>query len=110
MSGANLLAGRAAATVNDAQNKGYDALLAAHKTDYKSLFDRCQLTLGDVKNNIPTPQLISSYRNNQHDNLFLEELYFNYGRYLLISSKPWCIAPCQLTGYLERQQYPSMAL
>ena len=41
VSGANLLAGRAAATVNGAQNKGYDALLAAHKTDYKSLFDRC---------------------------------------------------------------------
>ena len=72
VSGANLLAGRAIKTVDGAQRKGYDAVLTAHKVDYKSLFERCQLTLGDVKNTIPTPQLISNYRDNQHDNLFLE--------------------------------------
>ena len=96
------LAGRATATVNNAENKGYDALLAAHKADYKSLFDRCQLTLADSKNTIPTPQLISNYRDNQHDNLFLEELYFNYGRYLLISSSVVCRyqPTCR---YMERQ-------
>ena len=53
VSGADRLAGRATATVNNAENKGYDALLAAHKADYKSLFDRCQLTLADSKNTIP---------------------------------------------------------
>ncbi|MBF1390919.1 MAG: glycoside hydrolase family 95 protein, partial [Porphyromonas sp.] len=107
VSGDNLLAGRAAATVNDAQNKGYDALLAAHKADYKSLFDRCQLTLGDVKNNIPTPQLISSYRNNQHDILFLEELYFNYGRYLLISSSRGVSLPANLQGIWNDNNTPA---
>ena len=107
VSGANLLAGRAAATVDGAQGKGYDALFAAHITDYKSLFDRCQLTLSDVKNNIPTPQLISSYRNNQHDNLFLEELYFNYGRYLLISSSRGVSLPANLQGIWNDNNTPA---
>ena len=107
VSGANLLAGRAAATVNGAQTKGYDALFAAHKTDYKSLFERCQLTLGDIKNNIPTPQLISNYRNNQHDNLFLEELYFNYGRYLLISSSRGVSLPANLQGIWNDNNTPA---
>ena len=107
VSGANLLAGRAAATVDGAQGKGYDALFAAHKTDYKSLFERCQLTLGDIKNNIPTPQLISNYRNNQHDNLFLEELYFNYGRYLLISSSRGVSLPANLQGIWNDNNTPA---
>ena len=107
VSGANLLAGRAAATVDGAQGKGYDALFAAHKTDYKSLFERCQLTFGDIKNNIPTPQLISNYRNNQHDNLFLEELYFNYGRYLLISSSRGVSLPANLQGIWNDNNTPA---
>lgn len=107
VSGANLLAGRAAATVDGAQGKGYDALFAAHRTDYKSLFERCQLTLGDIKNNIPTPQLISYYRNNQHDNLFLEELYFNYGRYLLISSSRGVSLPANLQGIWNDNNTPA---
>ncbi|WP_455540871.1 glycoside hydrolase family 95 protein [Prevotella fusca] len=107
VSGANLLAGRAAATVDGAQGKGYDVLFAAHKTDYKSLFERCQLTLGDIKNNIPTPQLISNYRNNQHDNLFLEELYFNYGRYLLISSSRGVSLPANLQGIWNDNNTPA---
>ena len=107
VSGANLLAGRAAATVDGAQGKGYDVLFAAHRTDYKSLFERCQLTLGDIKNNIPTPQLISNYRNNQHDNLFLEELYFNYGRYLLISSSRGVSLPANLQGIWNDNNTPA---
>ena len=107
VSGANLLAGRAAATVDGAQGKGYDVLFAAHKTDYKSLFERCQLTLGDIKNNISTPQLISNYRNNQHDNLFLEELYFNYGRYLLISSSRGVSLPANLQGIWNDNNTPA---
>ncbi|WP_455062971.1 glycoside hydrolase family 95 protein [Prevotella fusca] len=107
VSGANRLPGRAAATVDGAQGKGYDVLFAAHKTDYKSLFERCQLTLGDIKNNIPTPQLISNYRNNQHDNLFLEELYFNYGRYLFISSSRGVSLPANLQGIWNDNNTPA---
>ena len=107
VSGADRLAGRATATVNNAENKGYDALLAAHKADYKSLFDRCQLTLADSKNTIPTPQLISNYRDNQHDNLFLEELYFNYGRYLLISSSRGVSLPANLQGIWNDNNTPA---
>ena len=107
ISGTDRLAERATAIVNNAQNKGYDALFAAHKTDYQSLFNRCQLTLGEVKNNIPTPQLISNYRNNQHDNLFLEELYFNYGRYLLISSSRGVSLPANLQGIWNNNNTPA---
>ena len=107
VAGAGRLAGRAAATVDSAQRKGYAALLAAHKADYRSLFDRCQLTLGGSKADISTPQLISSYRDNPHDNLFLEELYFSYGRYLLISSSRGVSLPANLQGIWNNSNTPA---
>ncbi|MGN0216464.1 MAG: glycosyl hydrolase family 95 catalytic domain-containing protein [Prevotella sp.] len=45
-----------------------------------------------------TDSLISRYALNQDDNLFLEELYFNYGRYLLISSSRGVALPANLQG------------
>lgn len=83
--------------VNKAVAMKYDNLLARHKSDYKQLFDRCQLTLGDAKT-MTTDALIHQYAQNQHDNLFLEELYFNYGRYLLISSSRGVALPANLQG------------
>lgn len=107
VSGAALLPTRVAAIVQKAQKKGYETLLAAHKADYKKWFDRCQLTLSNAKNNIPTPTLIANYKNDPKANLFLEELYFSYGRYLLISSSRGVSLPANLQGIWNNNNTPA---
>ena len=107
VSGTEQLAGRAMAAVDGARRKGYDALLAAHKADYKSLFDRCLLTLCSTGSDVPTPQLISGYRIDPQGNLFLEELYFSYGRYLLISSSRGVSLPANLQGIWNNSNTPA---
>ena len=107
VSGTEQLAGRAMAAVDGARRKGYDALLAAHKADYKSLFDRCLLTLCSTGSDVPTPQLISGYRADPQGNLFLEELYFSYGRYQLISSSRGVSLPANLQGIWNNSNTPA---
>ncbi len=102
----SLIEPRLTSIVDRAVGKKYDALLTAHKNDYKHYFDRCQLTLADAVATT-TDSLISRYALNQDDNLFLEELYFNYGRYLLISSSRGVTLPANLQGiWNNRNQAP----
>ena len=107
VSGADQLESRALAIVDAAEKKGYESLLADHKSDYQSLFNRCQLTLADAENTISTPKLITKYKSNQKNNLFLEELYFNYGRYLLISSSRGVSLPANLQGIWNNNNTPA---
>ena len=78
---------------------GYDALLEAHYKDYASLFKRVSLTLNDGKstNDISTPQRLKNYRNGKED-FYLEELYYQFGRYLLIASSRPGNLPANLQG------------
>ncbi len=63
---------------------GYDALLQRHVADYRALFDRVSLDLGDApETDIPTRIAAPA------DDPALAALLFDYGRYLLIScSRP----------------------
>ncbi len=83
------LAQRIDATVSDACDKGYSALKAEHTTDYRNLYDRVAINLGGVKPDFTTDTLVSRYPTvylkNSHRK-YLEQLAYNYGRYLLISS------------------------
>lgn len=92
------LASRVSNIVTNGAKKGWEAVVESQKNDYHSLFDRCVLTLADAKNNIPTAQLISDYKNDQKGNLFLEELYFSYGRYLMIGCARGVTLPSNLQG------------
>lgn len=107
VSGYQQLPARALATVNGCQEKGYDQVLSAHKSDYRSLFNRCQLTLADSKDDVATPTLITKYKNSPKNNLFLEELYFNYGRYLFISSSRGVSLPANLQGIWNNNNFPA---
>lgn len=83
--------------VTDAINKGYDAIKTDHIADYKSWFDRVKISLGNTANTIPTDQLLTEYNaGNRH--IFLNELYYHYGRYLLISSSRGVDSPANLQG------------
>lgn len=88
-----------AAWMKKAVAQGYDALLQAHYKDYASLFNRVSLTLNDGQKtqDIPTPQRLINYRKGQED-YHLEELYYQFGRYLLIASSRPGNLPANLQG------------
>ena len=82
-----------------ASGLGYEALFAEHYQDYASLFNRVNLTLNEEAEtkNIPTPQRLKNYRNGKPD-FYLEKLYYQFGRYLLISSSRPGNLPANLQG------------
>ena len=70
--------------VEAAKAKDYETLKNNHIKDYQSLFNRVQLNLGGSKSNQTTKESLQTY--NPEKGQKLEELFFQYGRYLLISS------------------------
>ncbi|GAA1852343.1 glycoside hydrolase family 95 protein [Asanoa iriomotensis] len=89
--------------IDAASGRTFDELYATHLADYKSLFDRVKLNLGNVASvtNKTTPQLLAGYRagtNTAAENRYLETLYYQFGRYLLISSSRPGGLPANLQG------------
>ena len=70
--------------VETAKEKGYDQLKSRHIEDYQALFQRVQLDLGADVDTSTTDDLLKNYK--PQEGQALEELFFQYGRYLLISS------------------------
>ena len=70
--------------VEAAKAKDYETLKNNHIKDYQSLFNRVQLNLGGSKSSQTTKETLHTY--NPEKGQKLEELFFQYGRYLLISS------------------------
>lgn len=85
--------------MNQALSKGYETLVNNHKADYTALFNRVKLTLNpDVTGSgLPTYQRLANYRKGQPD-FRLEELYYQFGRYLLIASSRPGNLPANLQG------------
>lgn len=84
-------------------SKSYEELLDTHKEDYQSLFNRMSLSLADAgnPNNKTTDKLLSGYKdgtNTTAESKYLEQLYFQFGRYLLISSSRKSGLPANLQG------------
>ena len=76
-----------------------EELYQRHVADYSSLFNRVKIHLNPetVTPNIPTYQRLSNYRKDQPD-FRLEELYYQFGRYLLIASSRAGTMPAHLQG------------
>lgn len=70
-------------------NLGYDQVLKEHLFDYRNLFNRVSLLIkGSKGSELPTNLRQKAYFEGAND-LGLEELYFQYGRYLMIAgSRP----------------------
>ena len=85
--------------MNQALLKGYETLANNHKADYTALCNRVKLTLNpDVTgSDLPTYQRLANYRKGQPD-FRLEELYYQFGRYLLIASSRPGNLPANLQG------------
>lgn len=75
-----------AARLRDLMNKSTEELKSAHVADYRSLFDRAELTVNDIENSPSvTRKAIKRYARGYEDpSLIVTE--FDFGRYLLISS------------------------
>ncbi len=90
-----------------ALSQGYTKLLESHLEDYQRLFGRVRLDLGNAPAavvDLPTDQRI--VRNRKQPDHELEVLYFQFGRYLLISSSRPGSLPANLQGIWCNQLYP----
>lgn len=81
-----------------AARKNFARLHAAHIRDYQPLFRRVQLDLGQTAAaTAPTDERLQAIREGASDPA-LATLYFNFGRYLLISSSRPGTMPANLQG------------
>lgn len=76
--------------INDTLDKGYTSLLSDHKAAHSALMNRVDLQLGSPST-MTTENLIKFYNaadqnKTSSDGLFLEALYFQYGRYFTIGA------------------------
>lgn len=84
-------------TLAKASAKNYKELLNRHREDYTGFFNRAKLDLGEKEPGIPTDRLLKEYKAGKHCS-YLEELFFQYGRYLLISTSRKGTLPPTLQG------------
>ena len=81
------------------QNLSYDELRARHIADYRRFYDRVKLQLSMPSYyDGPTDELLKTYTHNAANDRYLETLYFQYGRYLLISCSRTPGVPANLQG------------
>lgn len=94
-------------TCTAAFNKGFESILNDHVADYSPLLGRVQLDL-KAGSNRTTEDLIKYYNTlatpNTAEARFLEQLYFQYGRYLAISSNRGVMAPNNLQGIWNNKE------
>lgn len=100
----------AKAYLDKAIKKPYASLLSAHQADYQKFYNRVVLQLKDSLTTnanaaLPSDERLKAYSNGAYDP-GVEELYFNYGRYLLISSSRPGGLPANLQGIWNNEVRP----
>lgn len=88
--------------VDSADKLGYNALKKTHVADVKSLMERCQLELDFEPSGLTTDRLVSN-----GGSLELENLYFNYSRYLQIACSRGAPVPSNLQGLWNADLKPA---
>jgi len=88
-----------------AGKKRFPKLLAAHVAEHQRLFRRVTLNLGETDAmRLPTDERINKFSNGQDPQLAV--LYFQFGRYLLISSSRPGSQPANLQGLWNDSMNP----
>lgn len=88
--------------------KSYQELRQNHVQDYQSLFNRVSLDLGPSNHelaDLPTNERLQLIKDGKED-LSLISLYFQFGRYLLISSSRPDSLPANLQGIWNKEMLP----
>lgn len=97
---------RLSARLTEALQHSWQSLYQQHLADYQQLFGRVSLDLGQRAQSLPTPELLSQYGENAAADRALEALYFQFGRYLLISSSRAGSLPANLQGVWNHSNTP----
>ncbi|MBK9509088.1 MAG: glycoside hydrolase family 95 protein [Cytophagaceae bacterium] len=96
---------RAGNTMNKAFPKPYTTLRNSHISAYKKYFDRVKIDLGDSPaSKLPTDERLKNFRNTNDPQMVA--LYYQYGRYLLISSSQPGGQPANLQGIWNHRINP----
>lgn len=96
---------RAKKYLEEASGQDYNKLLSSHIKAYQKYFDRVSMNLGTTNaSNLSTDQRLENFRNT-NDPSFVS-LYFQYGRYLLISSSQPGGQPANLQGIWNKSLNP----
>ena len=93
--------------LHEAMALGYEALKKEHEKTYHHYYDRVKLDLGkDEYEKVPTSKRVELF-GTRTDN-YLVATYFQFGRYLLISSsQPDNMNPANLQGIWNDKMFPS---
>jgi alpha-L-fucosidase 2 len=97
--------GATRAFLERASKHSYDSLRQRHVNDFRELFSRVQLRLGEDRSTTSTEQRIKSFGENEDPALLA--LYFEFGRYLLISSSRPRGQPANLQGIWNEDLLPA---
>lgn len=95
--------------IDHAVSKGIEAIERDARADHKALFGRVTLDLGTTSPEIaalPTDRQLLLYTDSTQVNPDLEELYYQYGRYLLISCSRTPGVPANLQGLWNESLTP----
>ena len=101
--------GTAARRASRAVSKTFDQIRKDHIADYSSFFSRANVDLGKSEpalRDIPTDIRLKNYSDNSAYDPDLEELYFDFGRYLLISCSRTPCVPANLQGLWNEYMLP----
>ncbi len=92
--------------LNKAKSKSYSELKKEHINDYQELFNRVSLKFGNKGNteDLPTNKRLEQFT--KKEDLSLVALYFQFGRYLLISSSRPGGQPANLQGIWNHNLTP----
>lgn len=89
--------------------KSYEAVRTAHQQDYKNLFDKVQLNLGENhRDSVSTNKRLSEYAKGTIDP-GLEQIYFQYSRYMMIAASRPGTMPLHLQGKWNNSTNPPWA-
>ncbi len=95
---------RAKDYLNAAYSKSYEVLKKTHIAEYQKYFNRVKLDLGPAAASLPTDERLKDFRTTNDPTLAV--LYFQYGRYLLISSSQPGGQPANLQGIWNSRMRP----
>jgi alpha-L-fucosidase 2 len=92
-----------------AGNKPYEILKGNHVKDYQQYFNRVDFVLADTTNSkLPTNERLAAFKNGSNDHGIASALYYQFGRYLLISSSRPGGLPANSTRHLGRWPKPAL--
>ncbi|MBX7170978.1 MAG: glycoside hydrolase family 95 protein [Pyrinomonadaceae bacterium] len=93
------------APIEAGSKKSFENLKTSHTLDYQKFFQRASINFGKTKSaDLPTDERIKNFANGNDPQL--AELYFQYGRYLLISSSRPNSQPANLQGIWNDSMTP----